>query len=274
MAACGEQDYSDWIPGSVASPGGSVPDEQQQSEEEIVIQAVRKKLSRKQSSRRSSTAEERKASVEKLVRESSKMSTRSISSPSSIDKAVKYHEMHDSSDTTSSAESYDWDIVQIKSVKDVSTLTAGDRDSQRWKYVCMALFCLLVLATGITVPLLLLLNGNNSPSSKVAPSASGSLFAPEPPSPAPTAAPVMPLPENCMQFYDVVDKCLSSNLEQAEANHCVDCVWQFLPANQGYCAPLERAICNVIQSCECSSCEDELISYIDCQTECLIDCKF
>ena len=158
MAACGEHDYSNWIAGSVSC--GSVPDEQQESEEQIVLEAVRKQLSRKSSSRRASTVEERKASVEKLVGQSSKKSTtRSMSSPT-IDKAVKYHEMHESSDTSSSAEAYDWDVVQIKTVEDVSTLTPRKRHSQRWKYVGMALLCLLVLATVITIPLLLLLNRN------------------------------------------------------------------------------------------------------------------
>ena len=77
-----------------------------------------------------------------------------------------------------------------------------------------------------------------------------------------------------MPFYNAVDECLSVDLELEEADRCVDCVWRFLPANQGSCAPLEQAVCNVIQSCGCSSCEDELIAYMDCQTECLIDCQF
>lgn len=271
MAASGENDYSNWLAGSVACPSSSIPDEDDDAIDEIVLAAVRKELSHKSSSRRASTVEERKASVEKLVRQSSRKSSRaSNSSPSHIDKAVKYTEMHDDSDTNSgSAETYDWDVVQIKPAEDVSALTPGESSSRRWKLICIALLCVLVIATAVTVPLVLLLNKDDGASNVPA----GSLFAPEPPSQAPTPPPSLPLPASCVPLYDAVDECLSTDLSPEEADFCVDCVWRFLPANQGYCEPLEVAICNVVSSCGCSFCEDELLAYLDCQTECLIDCQ-
>jgi hypothetical protein len=268
MAACGEQDYSDWIPGSVASPGGSVPDEQQQygdcssREEATFTQAMFEEVINSRGAKCFC------GKVSETIFETVDSRHEAYQAhPSSIDKAVKYHEMHDSSDTTSSAETNNWDVVQIKSVEDLSTLTAGKRDSQRWKYVCIALFCLLVLATATTVPLLLLLNRNNSPSSKVAPGASGS--------------------HQLLQLhqYFVFQK-IACRFTMPSTNACRPILnkrRQVIAsiASGDFSLRTRVIMCTcgagnlqVVQACGCSSCEDELISYIDCQTKCLIDCQF
>lgn len=272
MAACGEENLDNWITcgPTAAAYGGGIDNGDIDSEDEI-IQGVKRELSDKYSS-----VEERMARVEKLLssRQLSKKSSgiTQSRSPPAIDKAAPVVANAYDSDT-SDMETRSWDVVQIKPVgDDLSTLTSSKRccGGKCWRWVCLALVVCSLIAVAVAVPLLL--KRKDERSSNVA---AGTIVG----SPtnaftlAPTVAPANQLPPECEPLSDDVDICLSVELDQDTADFCVDCVWRFLPDRTGYCESLEESVCNIVRSCGCSSCQDALVSYLDCQTDCEFDCS-
>lgn len=134
--------------------------------------------------------------------------------------------------------------------------------------LCVASLLILATAAGVAVALLVPAKNTDRSTNAAASGNDGGTA-------APTAAPTpQPLPPQCIPISDNVDSCLKNEMEQADADFCIDCVWRFLPENRGYCEPLETQICNVLRSCGCAACESDLAAYFDCQTSCIIDCNF
>ena len=92
---------------------------------------------------------------------------------------------------------------------------------------------------------------------------------------APTAAPTVAntgLPQECEPVYESLDSCLLLNITSDQADSCIDCVFGFLPDNTGPCDVLVPSVCNVLAQCDCLVCSDALEEYLDCQSECEINC--
>jgi len=298
MAACGQQDLRNCVSGSVmVCPGGRIPEADDDDEKQIVV-AVRHELAHQSSARRPSIIEERKATVEKLVQgqlmkrsssrcdshshvdttidedkaaveklvKQSQSQTRQSSSrrePNTyVDKAVRINQ-YDSD--TSDADTYCWDVVYIKTADDMSTLSSGENSCRKGRWLFIGLLLAAIIAVAVAVPLVLA--RDNDRSSNVA--AATNIM--DQPTPAPTN--YLNLPPDCMPFYESTDVCLKEELAEQEADLCVDCVWRFLPSNRGYCKDLEASVCDIVKSCGCGPCEDELLAYLDCQTECEFNCQ-
>lgn len=203
---------------------------------------------------------------------SSRSSRRAPPPPPPVDKAVVVNEDYDSD--TSDVDTHSWDVVQIKPVQDMSTISSGDGSScwRTGRWICIALLAAALIAVAVTVPLLLTRDKRTTNTS--AATTTDLSYTPTGPlsTEPPTAAPVVQLPSECLTLSDSVDVCLTEEMTQEEATFCVDCMWRFLPDNKGYCEPLETAVCNIVQSCGCSTCKDELVRYLDCQTECEFEC--
>jgi hypothetical protein len=152
-------------------------------------------------------------------------------------------------------------------------------NKKKW-LVCLAAVLLVILA--VAVPCAILVPRNNAAKTNTAANIAGegsegggsdtgqTSF-------APTAAPTpvnAELPQECQPVYDSLDSCLANEITKAEADSCIDCVFGFLPDNSGPCEPLVASVCSVLAQCECLSCTDELQAYLDCQSECQLDCGF
>lgn len=164
------------------------------------------------------------------------------------------------------------------------------------------LLCLLLLAViaAVVIPCVLLIPGNNDRSSDSAASGTGGGTTDEgttdgdatdggatdgdttdggavEDTASPTAAPTVAddgLPPQCEPIYDTLDSCLVNEITQDEADGCISCVWGSLPENTGPCDTLAADVCGILSECECLSCVDELQEYLDCQSDCEIDCGF
>lgn len=235
-----------------------------------------------ESSRRVDPPPAKRTSSRQMAQESASVSRTGKSSRSSrrapppppppVDKAVVVNEDYDSD--TSDVDTHSWDVVQIKPVQDMSTISSGDGSScwRTGRWICIALLAAALIAVAVTVPLLLTRDKRTTNTS--AATTTDLSYTPTGPlsTEPPTAAPVVQLPSECLTLSDSVDVCLTEEMTQEEATFCVDCMWRFLPDNKGYCEPLETAVCNIVQSCGCSTCKDELVRYLDCQTECEFEC--
>lgn len=266
MTACSSgNDLGDWMPGSICAPG-DFPGKDGE------IQVV---MGERRSSKRPLTMEERRAALEKIILSqerstrangSQARSTSSRSRQSSqphVEKAVRAGSTNVSD--TSDTDSYSWDVVKIKSGDEMSTLSSGESACRKWRWICIALLLVVLIAVAVTVPLVLKKDDNRTSNT------SASNVFTNPPTAAPTAA--LNLPSECMSSFNSVDLCLLVDLTEDEADSCIDCVWRYLPSREEPCQNLEMKICDVVRSCRCSSCEDELIEYLDCQTDCEIYCE-
>lgn len=306
MAACGESNYSNWLSESLQCPshdGSQVGS----SEEDLIIEAVKKELSNRYtpiddrvtnaqkivSSRRTPTptvsssrnvADESslrpKTSVASNKKKTSVKKKKFVpppyqSQPQSVDKGVSAYHTYDTSDSdTSDVDTASWDMVKIRREDaDLSTLSSGRKGGCckcKLRWILLALLIAIVIAAAVTIPLVLIneRNKRNSNSSAILEGyPTNQLTFP------PTAAPVQTLPPSCEPIQEEVSSCFTVEMTQEQADTCVDCVWEFLPDKTGlFCEEMEERVCEVVQACGCLTCQDELVSYLDCQTECEFDC--
>ena len=169
---------------------------------------------------------------------------------------------HSSDSFDSQDSSYDIRHVSDKSFSSDKRSCCG----KRGRAIC-AVCLIAITAASITVAILVP-SRHRGKSNTVA---SGTAVETSDPTAAPTS---FSLPPQCIPFYESVDGCLKNELNETDADFCIDCAWRFLPQDKDDCENLDSKVCNVLQSCGCGPCKDDLAIYLDCQTSCEIgDCS-
>lgn len=146
--------------------------------------------------------------------------------------------------------------------------TTKRRSSKRGMLICLFTVVLAAIIAGVVVAVVVPMNNDKEKQTTT------NVFTDngESPTAAPTVAPG--LGEECTPAYNNVDYCLTNELTEEEGNACIDCVWEWLPANNaGQCQQTEAIICNILSQCGCGACAMFLEEYLDCQSSCEFDCN-
>jgi len=169
-------------------------------------------------------------------------------------------------------------VVGMASVPEKAPVSAYRYKPEKKKKTWLLCVAALLVIVAIAVPVAVLVPRNNARSTAAASSVADTSSPAESPAESPSATPTptldAALPKHCEPVYDSLDSCLSGEVTKDQADACVDCVWSFLPNNRGECPALIQQVCNILDQCDCFTCSDELEDYLDCQSECEIDCGF
>lgn len=180
----------------------------------------------------------------------------------------------------------DWSDEESEWSSDASSFSSSlvhsihkGQPRKRGLLLCLFTVLLAAIIAGLVVAIVIPTKNRKERSNNAAAASAGTdndVSQSQPPTATPTLAPTtaLGLPEACTPHYNNVDFCLENELTEEEANNCVDCVWDWLPANeQGSCQQTESIICNILSQCGCGPCATFLEDYLDCQTSCAFDCQ-
>lgn len=175
----------------------------------------------------------------------------------------------------------DWneEAVSDYSTDDDSSFSSFHNKSSRRRglWIICSVLLLSVIVAGVLVAVLVPSNTNKDRTTDTA--AAGTAYdagdGDNVSDTQPTASPTgEALPEECVPAYNNVDYCFTQELSAQDAEACVDCVWTFLPADDGNCPLLQNSVCNILSQCGCGICVIYLEEYLNCQSSCDLDCLF
>jgi hypothetical protein len=168
---------------------------------------------------------------------------------------------------------YEEDVSDYSTDEDSAFASVRSKRSGKRGKLALGLGLLLAIAAvaGILVAVLVPGKGKRSTNTSAASGTVGGGDGAAEPTAAPTTA--EGLPDECVPEFNNVDYCLSQELSVEESEACVECVWRFLPSNDGNCPQLENSVCGILNQCECGTCVIYLEEYLDCQSRCDFDCQ-